>query len=40
MSMRYLYGYVYIKMNGGMSPNQGRGTANQHEQGHGKPTLT
>ena len=26
----------YIKMNGGRRPNQGRGTANQHEPGRGK----
>ena len=28
--------YIYIKMNGGRRPNQGRGTANQDEPGRGK----
>ena len=28
--------YIYIKMNGGRRPNQGRGTANKHEQGQGR----
>ena len=28
--------HLYIKMNWGKRPNQGRGTANKHEQGRGK----
>ena len=31
--------YIYIKMNGGRRPNQGRGTADQNEPGRGKHPL-